>query len=167
MLFHLGALRLLNEAGWLPKLTRVSSVSGGSIAAGVLGMAWNKLEFDAHGVGTRFANLVERPILLLASSTIDIPAVVTGLWPGRIAERVARAYDKTLFHGATLQDLPSDSDGPRFILLATDLSNATLWRFSKPYMRTWRSEPIRNPTLQLAKAVASSSAFPPGCPQVC
>jgi NTE family protein len=46
-------------------------------------------------------------------------------------------------------------------LLATDLSNATQWRFSKPYMRTWRSKPILNPTLALAKAVASSSAFPP------
>jgi NTE family protein len=161
MLFHLGSLRLLNEAGWLPKLTRVASVSGGSIAAGVLGLAWKSLTFDADGVATRFDDLVERPIHLLASSTIDIPAVLTGLLPGRIADRIANAYDKALFHGATLQDLPSDGDGPRFILLATDLSNATLWRFSKPYMRSWRSEPIRNPTLPLAKAVAASSAFPP------
>jgi NTE family protein len=161
MLFHLGALRRLNEAGWLVKLTRVASVSGGSITAGVLGLAWKELAFNANGVAARFADLVERPILLLANSTVDIPAVLTGLWPGRIAERVAKAYDRALFHGATLQDLPSDLDGPRFIVLATDLSNATLWRFSKPYMRTWRSEPIWNPTLGLAKAVASSSAFPP------
>jgi NTE family protein len=161
MLFHLGALRFLNEAGWLPKLTRVASVSGGSITAGIVGLAWKDLAFNANGVATRFTDLVERPILLLASSTIDIPAVLTGLWPGRIADRVARAYDKALFHGATLQDLPADADGPRFILLATDLSNATLWRFSKPYMRTWRSKPILNPALGLAKAVASSSAFPP------
>ena len=161
MLFHLGALRLLNEAGWLPKLTRVASVSGGSIVAGVLGLAWKELAFNENGVATRFADMVERPILLLGGSTIDIPAVMTGLWPGRIAERVAKAYDKALFHGRTLQDLPSDADGPRFIFLATDLSNATLWRLSKPYMRTWRSEPILNPTLSLGKAVASSSAFPP------
>jgi len=161
MLFHLGALRLLNEAGWLPKLTRVASVSGGSIVAGVLGLAWKELAFNENGVATRFADMVERPIFLLGGSTIDIPAVMTGLWPGRIAERVAKAYDKALFHGRTLQDLPSDADGPRFIFLATDLSNATLWRLSKPYMRTWRSEPILNPTLSLGKAVASSSAFPP------
>jgi len=31
MLFHLGALWRLNEAGCLPKLARVSNVSGGSI----------------------------------------------------------------------------------------------------------------------------------------
>jgi NTE family protein len=39
MLFHLGSLWRLNEAGLLPKLDRISSVSGGSIAAGVLGLA--------------------------------------------------------------------------------------------------------------------------------
>src|ERR1044072_5945833 len=38
MLFHLGALWRLNEAGLLRGLVRVSSVSGGSITAGVLGM---------------------------------------------------------------------------------------------------------------------------------
>ena len=39
MVFHLGALLRLNEAGILRKLTRVSSVSGGSITAAVLGLA--------------------------------------------------------------------------------------------------------------------------------
>src|SRR5215468_3269445 len=35
-LFHLGALRRLNELGILPKLTSISSVSGGSILNGFL-----------------------------------------------------------------------------------------------------------------------------------
>src|SRR5688500_3946175 len=94
MLFHIGAFRSLNEAGWLAKLTRVASVSGGSITAGVGGVAWKDLAFNANGVASRFGDLIERPILHLASSTIDIPAVLPGLWPGRIADRVARAYDK-------------------------------------------------------------------------
>ena len=37
MLFHLGSLWRLNELGFLPRLDRVSSVSGGSITAGALG----------------------------------------------------------------------------------------------------------------------------------
>jgi len=40
MLFHLGALWRLNEFGYLPKLARISSVSGGSLTAGVLGHRW-------------------------------------------------------------------------------------------------------------------------------
>src|SRR5713226_3113267 len=45
MLFHLGALWRLNEFGMLSKLDRISSVSGGSITAGVLGMNWSQLAF--------------------------------------------------------------------------------------------------------------------------
>src|SRR5258708_12082538 len=38
MLFHLGTLWRLNELGYLPKLDRISSVSGGSITAALLRM---------------------------------------------------------------------------------------------------------------------------------
>ena len=38
MVFHVGALYRLNEIGLLGKLARVSSVSGGSITAGLLGL---------------------------------------------------------------------------------------------------------------------------------
>ena len=41
MLFHLGALWRLNELGYLPRLDRVSSVSGGSITAGALAHGWS------------------------------------------------------------------------------------------------------------------------------
>ena len=46
MLFHLGAFIRLNELGLLRKLDRIASVSGGSIAAGGLAVAWNGLNFD-------------------------------------------------------------------------------------------------------------------------
>ena len=61
MLFHLGALWRLNEFGILSELKRVSSVSGGSIAAGVLGSRWKHLEFT-RGVAQRFEELVAEPI---------------------------------------------------------------------------------------------------------
>lgn len=46
MSFHLGALRRLNEAGLLATLTRISSVSGGSIIAALVGLRWNELRFE-------------------------------------------------------------------------------------------------------------------------
>jgi NTE family protein len=165
MLFHLGALRRLNEAGRLATLTRVASVSGGSITAGILGLHWEKLAFrpDVNGtvVAQRFSELVEEPVLDLAGRGIDVRAVLTGLRPGTISKRVQTFYDRHLFHGASLQDLPADAAGPRFVILSTNLTNGTLWRFSRPYMRDWRTDPIANPTVPLAEAVAASSAFPP------
>ncbi len=161
MLFHVGGLRRLNETGWLHQVTRVSSVSGGSIVAGLLGVVWRDLAFGPDGVADRFDELVERPVIDLAGHTIDVWSVLTGLWPGRIARKVSARYDRYLFHGATLQDLPDDEHGPRFIFCATNLSNGALWRFSKPYMRDWRTPAIDHPRLLLADAVAASSAFPP------
>ena len=66
MLFHTGVLLRLAEFGYfgsgerdgklgpMGSLMRVSSVSGGSITAGVLGLAWNDLRVDDEGVAERF-----------------------------------------------------------------------------------------------------------------
>src|SRR4051794_32752628 len=66
MLFHIGALRRLNEAGLLSKLKLVSSVSGGSITAGMLALAWKRLSFDESGRARRLQEEVEGPIRRLA-----------------------------------------------------------------------------------------------------
>jgi NTE family protein len=161
MLFHLGAVWRLNDAGYLPRLNRISSVSGGSIAAGVLGLAWPKLAFDSDGVGQRFAQEVVAPIRRLAGTTIDIWAVLRGVFgPRRVCAYVIRSYQKHLFGSATLQDLP-DSSGPRFVINATNLQSGGLWRFSRPYARDYLIGRISAPKILLAEAVAASSAFPP------
>src|SRR5512135_113307 len=93
MLFHLGALWRLNELGYLPKLARISSVSGGSITAGVLGLAWRKLAFDVNGVSDRFEAEVVQPIRGLARHTIDEGAILGGiLLPGTISDKIVESY---------------------------------------------------------------------------
>ena len=168
MLFHTGALWRLNELGYLKQLTRVSSVSGGSIAAAVLGQRWGKLEFtgvgpEGHPVAANLTEEVVAPIRSLAGSTLDVPAVLTGmLLPGAtISAGLAAAYRRHLFGAATLQDLPSDAEGPRFVINATNLQSGVLWRFSRPYIADYRVGMIDEPTVSLAEAVAASSAFPP------
>jgi NTE family protein len=161
MLFHAGALWRLNEVGYLRKLARISSVSGGSITAAQLGVRWNKLEFGLNsGVAGAFGTEVIDPIRRLASRTIDRGAVLGGVFlPGSISDKVTGAYREHLYGNATLQDLPDDP--PRFIINATNVQSGALWRFSKPYMRDYRVGEIKNPEVELAVAVAASSAFPP------
>jgi NTE family protein len=157
MLFHLGSIWRLHELGVLSKVQRVSSVSGGSITAGVLALNWNKLM--AANSATAFQELVVNPIMQLASHTVDAVAILSGaLWFGSIADKVVNAYKDHLFADATLQDLP---DTPRFVINATNVQTGSLWRFSKPYMGDWQVGLINNPTTLLATAVAASSAFPP------
>ena len=159
MLFHVGALWRLNDVGLLPKIERISSVSGGSITAGVLGLKWSTLAFNAAGVAQRFQAEVVDPIRKLASKTLDATAIIGGiLLPGSIGDKVSEEYRKYLFADATLQDLP---DQPRFVINATNVQSGALWRFMKPYMRDYRVGEVRNPTVPLATAVAASAAFPP------
>ena len=159
MLFHLGSLWRLYEARLLQNIRRISSVSGGSITAGVLGLNWQQLSFDPNQLRSDFVPWVVAPIRLLADETIDADSVVLGVaLPGRVSDRVADAYDNILFKGATLQDLP---DAPRFVINATNVQSGALWRFMKPYMRDYRVGEVKNPSIPLAQAVAASSAFPP------
>jgi NTE family protein len=163
MVFHLGALWRLNEVGLLKKLDRISSVSGGSITAGMLGLQWKRLNFDGQGTATNLLDLVISPVLDLADHTLDVISIAEGIInPFKsIAEEIADAYRSHLYGHATLQDLPSDNEGPRFVINATNVQTKVLWRFSKPYMGDYRVGLIKNPTLQLAVAVGASSAFPP------
>lgn len=155
MLFHTGVLWRLNEIGRLTNLKRISSVSGGSITAALLAAKWGKFNMT-HG----FEKEVVQPIRELASHTIDIPSVLKGIcWFGSIGDNVAKAYRRYLFGNSTLQDIPSDA--PLFVFNATNVSSGVLWRFTKPYMWDYRVGKIENPTVDLAVAVAASSAFPP------
>ena len=159
MLFHVGAIWRLNELRYLPKLDRVSSVSGGSITAGALGMNWSRLQFDDDGFAGNLDEQFVQPIRSIASKTIDMGAVFGGiLLPGTISDRVAGAYRKHVFGHTGLQDLP---DRPRFVINATNVQTGSLWRFSKPYMADYLVGLVRNPKVELAVAVAASSAFPP------
>ncbi len=159
MLFHAGALRRLNELGYLPQLDFVSSVSGGSITAGVLGLAWRRLDFSGGQSAVNFDEEVLEPLLAMASRDIDRSSVLTGLLPWqRASDRVTAAYRKHLYGDATLQELP---DRPRFVFCATNLQTAAVFRFSKRYAADWRLGRVLEPDLPLATAVAASSAFPP------
>ena len=159
MVFHLGVIWRLNELGYLARLDRISSVSGGSITAGLLGLKWSHLKF-VNGVAERLTGEVINPIRAFAHKTVDVGSVVTGIFlPGSISDKVARAYRKHLYGDATLQDLPDDP--PRFVINATNVQTGHLWRFSKPYMRDYSVGEVKKPTVALASAVAASSAFPP------
>ena len=149
MLFHLGVIWRLREAGWLERLDRVSSVSGGSITAAVLALA----------PAGDFEDGVVRPLRALARRTLDWTSLLEGaLLPGSISERLADAYGEHLFGTAVLGDLPSRPD---FVINATNVSSGALARFERTGVRDWRVGSLPDPEIPVATAVACSSAFPP------
>ena len=159
MLYHTGALFRLNELGILPRLREMASVSGGSIAAAALALVWRGLHFDADGRAGDLGEAFVVPVMRFARIGVDVRAILVGMVPGfSAAGEVAKAYDRHLFHGATLQDLP---DRPRFTFMATNLQTGSGWRFAKTYAADHRVGRIERPNLRLSQVVAASSAFPP------
>jgi NTE family protein len=171
MLFHLGVLWRLAELGYfgtqdrigkhgdIGTLQRVSSVSGGSIVAGALGIAWDDLRVDEEGLLDRFQELVVKPVSDFADQTsVSIWSAAFAAIVSTVNKSVAKNYRRHLYGDTSLQDFP---DSPRFVINATNLQSGALWRFSKPFTRDWRVGEIRNPTDSIADVVGASSAFPP------
>ncbi len=161
MLFHAGALWRMNDAGLLLRIKRVSSVSGGSLAAGVLAKHWDELRFDRAGVAANFDEAVAARILRFAGKGVDVRAVLTGVWPGRIGRQVASIYARRLFGATTLGDLPDEATGPQFVFAATNLGTGALWYYSKERVGDYVGGDFKARGVPLATAVAASSAFPP------
>ncbi|MEL7392438.1 MAG: patatin-like phospholipase family protein [Pseudomonadota bacterium] len=163
--YQVGAFIRLNEVGMLPKIDRISSVSGGSISAAYLALNWDKLIWQ-DDVATNFDEIITAPLTaFFTSKSIDVVNIMAGLSvPFRTgASGLQNAYKKYLFGDATLQDFPDPEPGktPRFVILATDFELNTLWRFAKPYAANYRVGEILTPTLELSAIVTASSAFPP------
>jgi len=172
-LFHLGALWRLNELGYLTKLDRITSVSGGSIVNGILATGWKDLDFGNGAIARNFEEIIATKVRRFCNRRIDIPFGLLGFltWPTIIlaplrmnltpGELLAWVYDRTLFKGARLKNLPKDDEGPRFIFYATNYQTGVGVRFSRPYTGDWRLGLLRNQDIKIATAVAASSAFPP------
>ena len=162
-LFGLGSLWRLNDAGLLGALDRVTSVSGGSILAGVLAHRWSDLTFD-QGRATNFVEAVADPIRTFCATTIDWKAAVWGiLTPFKTAgEFLADRYRKDLFRDATIKGLPVAGPGvPKFIFYATNLQTGRSFRFRQDMIADYVLGVSTTTDVPLAVAVAASSAFPP------
>ncbi|WP_064710691.1 patatin-like phospholipase family protein [Rhizobium bangladeshense] len=161
MLFHAGSLARLNEAGLLAKLDMISSVSGGSIASGLLAYVWPRLVFQ-NEVAVNFRTEYLDRILAFSQVFADGPSFLKGVFNpfSSAAEEAAKLYERHLFDGSspTLRDLPRS---PWFVFCSSNLSTGSLFRMSNRYIADYRIGVSFQPALSLATAVAASAAFPP------
>lgn len=160
-LFHTGAILRLNELGLLSRAARISGVSGGAIATGLLARAWPRLGFGADGVAPAAdmeAHLLAQ-VLEVTRRSLDVRVSIAGFLPFVSAgNRLAALYDRHVFGGMMLSDLPAR---PAFVFNALNLQTQGLFRFTRSYAADWRALMSTVDTIRVADAVAASSAFPP------
>jgi NTE family protein len=169
-LFHLGALRRLNELGVLTQVDTLSTVSGGSIVgAHLVGQA---AQWATPGtVIPDWETRVAEPFRAFTARNIRTGPLAKRLLPwnwfdsGTAVKALADTYERWLID-TNFGDLPAR---PRFIFCATDMAFGVNWTFDSGRV----DGPIRRfgdyqagftrdlPDWPVARAVAASSCFPP------
>ncbi len=172
-LFHLGAVRRLNELGVLARLSTVSGVSGGSIVANLL--ADPRLEFPADGgVVGGFEEHVAAPLQRLTSRNVRTPALLAKArpWKWRAHDAAIRALADEFAQTVPWWSKPLRDNavaGPAVITGATEVGYGVDWVFEDPtahrphgrvgdYRLGYAAPPA---DLRIADIVAASCAFPP------
>jgi NTE family protein len=165
-LFHAGGIRRLNELGLLSQVRTVSSVSGGSIAAGFLAAVWPRLTADGR-VFTNLEELYEWPLRTFCARNIRNWPLLWGRldprnWP-RLLSPTFSATDllvaeyQRLVGTLRLADLP---ESPRFILCAANLQTGVNFELSARSMGDYVLGYGAPGEFTLAEAIAASSSFP-------
>jgi NTE family protein len=163
-LFHLGALRRLNELGILSTIATFTSVSGGSIMAAQLATFLARARAEAGKPIDGFDAGVAEPMRAFAGRDVRTGAALARLhprnWltPGAQSEALAAAYAEGPAPGK-LADLP---EKPRFVFLASDMRFRDQWVFDTGLRRVGSSAAGYGPLGEwtLARAVAASSCVP-------
>jgi NTE family protein len=164
-LFHLGALRRLNELGILARadFRTIASVSGGSITSAALATALARRP-NATLSATEWELEVEAPLRAFTKTNMRTGPFLRRLLPWNLwrsettVEALARRYEQGLT-SLRLVELPAQPD---FLILATDMAYGVSWVFSRERMGDYRAGYRRTPDdFPLARAVAASACFPP------
>jgi NTE family protein len=164
----LGVLRFLADAGLLPQVRWVSSVSGGSLANGAFAAAYPDLESSGFTPEALEEHVV-RPFVERISGASMARAMFGSMWRtvGRRTrtDLLADTLDEWFFAGRLLEQV---SPRCRFIFNAANLTTGVRFGFERDVFGDYvlgRRETAES-GLRLAQAVAASAAFPGAFPPV-
>lgn len=170
--YEMGILLYLASADELKHVTGVVSVSGGSILAAHLALRWKAASTDTAGFVEVCAELLKFTQMNIRDRAIEKwiwsrVLLFTWFWPGWGRTYFLEQEYRRHFGEATLEELPSGADAPKFAFVATDtkrgqrvaLTPSGILRFAVDGRVT--GDPIFAKATHLALAVAASSCFPP------
>ncbi len=162
-LFHLGALRRLNELGVLSRLDTISCVSGGSIFAAFMAQRILPMPPDGEAlpgweerVGAPFRAFVAADLRTLPLLRRLLP------WNWGNEEVSVESLRERLHERVTDRTLGQLPDRPRLVFSATDMAYGVNWTFQKGRVGDYQAGYLRPASgYPVARAVAASCCFPP------
>lgn len=159
MAFHLGVLRYLAECRALERISRISTVSGGSLLVGLI----------FHQCGMRlprsdqFKDLAYDPIReAMCHRSLAWAALRKLLMPWNWGHLLSRAnlVAKALKDWGITQSLADLPSRPEWSINGTTAENGRRFRFKRDSLGDWQLGYAAGGQFPLAKAMAVSAAFP-------
>ena len=161
-LFHLGALRRLNELGILSSLTDISSVSGGSIMAASLADAMITTPPQA-GQQTASFEAMARQVHDLTSCNLRRRILLERMEPTNWHNSLAELVAKELTKRVTDRPLSALPTAPSFTFCATDMAFGVNWEYCRTragdFQAGYSTKSLGK--IPIAHAAAASACFPP------
>jgi NTE family protein len=160
--YHLGVLKWLAERGLFENVTRISTVSGGSLLMGMVyqsaGFRWPRSE---HFLSTSWPNITEQ----LCSKSLQMGALGQLVWPPNWRFILSRANLVALELKQNWGfDVPMSvlQSGPEWSINGTTAQNGKRFRFKGTGIGDWDVGYAVAPDFPLSCALAVSAAFPIG-----
>lgn len=158
----MGVIRLLADAGLLARVRDVSSVSGGSLANGLIAAAYPKLQ-QAGFARTALDDQVIEPFVKTVSSRSLTRQLLRSSWrtigPRTRTDLLADTFDDWWFHGLRLSQL---SEQCRWIFNAANLTTGVRFGFERDVVGDYVMGRVSTTTadFRVAQAAAASAAVP-------
>lgn len=158
----LGVVRFLADAGLLHDLRYVSSVSGGSVANGMVATQWPELR-ERNFTAAAVDELVIAPLTKRVTSASLKSKLIRNVWRAagkrNRTDVLAWAFDDWWFDGADLEAL---DPGCRWIFNAANLGTGARFGFERDVVGDYvvGLAPTSGSKLRVAQAVAASAAVP-------
>ncbi len=162
-LYHLGALRRLNELGLLSRVNTISSVSGGSIIAAFLEAcveAWP----EPGGVIPDWEQKIAEPFRAFTAIDIRTRATLRELNPVNWITKSFGAASLTKTYLAKNNDkkMVELRPHPHFVFCSAEMGFASPFYLTRSLIGATEPGYVKTPaSLTVAQAVAASSCFPP------
>jgi len=171
-LFHLGALRRLNEVGVLGRASRIVSVSGGSLLLGFLASRVPETLAFENGVNPDdWEEKISKPVHAFVTEDLRTSQIIRNFFLFSIFGRKRRlnkaiSHLKKIYGNTRLSDVEFDPNNPQFpelYILSTDCIFGQAFRFSNNPKKSGHSKIGWSDLTEtsLAEACMVSACFPP------
>ncbi|MHB1587860.1 MAG: patatin-like phospholipase family protein [Acidiferrobacteraceae bacterium] len=157
--FHLGVLNRLARGGLLESISKLSTVSGGSIVTALVFCSneqrWPTSSQFLEKVYPELQTLLTTTDLFSASAVLASPRQWGHLFSR--ARLISNLLEKRWGVTGNLLDLP---DTPVWLINTVCIETGKNWRFSRAEMGDWKFGHHYAPPFSIAEAVAASAAVP-------